>query len=201
MKTATWLMALGAVLMVVLGMAYVVSEILTIKDPIAALSTRKIGSEPGPVDLPIELVGNVSEWRVRYPSSKRLQNDAQIAEHFAVEADTDQSQADDVRIVNELRTWKGATVLVHLKARDEMHYLKMPNLRLGKEVTPGKTERVYFRVVESNVAWDPKSGAWTHGGEWDFLCTEHWRKMTGPILVHETKAGFLKWLQSLEQVK
>ncbi len=60
----------------------------------------------------------------------------------------DHPQIDDVHLVNELHTWKGADVKIYLKTQDVIHSFFLPNLRLKQDALPGKTIPMWFRVSE-----------------------------------------------------
>jgi heme/copper-type cytochrome/quinol oxidase subunit 2 len=156
-------------------------------------------------DLPIEVVGRRYEWRLRYPSSRRLQGEGQLAEDFAQEANANQEQPDDVHVANELHLWTGAKVQVHLKAHDVPHAFLVPNLRLRQDVIPGKVSSIWFMVTETNIVWDAEADNWKQSQDWQFVCGLHDQQgqsqMTGRLLVHKTKDDFLKWLRQAEAVR
>src|SRR5262249_21321687 len=97
----------------------------------------------------MEIVARQWEWRMRYPSARRMESwksDPKLAEDFK-----DNAHVDDVHTVNEIHVWKGGKdpneqhrVLVHLKTRDVLHSFFLPNLRLKQDALPGKTIPVWF---------------------------------------------------------
>jgi cytochrome c oxidase subunit II len=209
MTRRTWvIVTVSVVLLLALGGLYGVLDVWVwsrLADAqIDTWSKAKYNPLPAAVDLPIEVVGRQFEWRIRYPSSRRLQNDPELAENFGAEASADRTQADDVVLVNELRLWKGASVRIHLKSADVVHSLRMPNLRLQQEAVPGKVTPVWLCVDQSNVTWDAASGDWKPGDQWEFACAEHGgqgpTQMKGQLFVHETKDDFLRWLRQVEAV-
>ena len=54
---------------------------------------------------------------------------------------------DDVHVVNEVHTWKGANVKIYLKTHDVIHSFFLPNLRLKQDALPGKTIPVWFNAT------------------------------------------------------
>jgi cytochrome c oxidase subunit 2 len=172
--------------------------------------------------LQFEVTARQWEWRVRYPSSARLQSwekDPKLARDFA-----HNPHEDDVRAVNEIHVWKGDAaapqkVLVHLKTQDVLHSFFLPNLRLKQDALPGKTIPVWFAVVESNVVrtedpntkmprwieegYDIQSGTTTMPHKvWELACAEFCGSrhslMRGKLYVHESREDWLAWLQQAE---
>jgi cytochrome c oxidase subunit 2 len=205
MKLRTWVIVAAFIgFIVALSTAlYIVREVWIAKaqiDEIDTWSQAKYSSRSTTAELPIEIVGQQFEWRIRYPSRHRLQNDLQLGEHFARETSADQGQADDIHLVNELHLWKGGSVHIHLKSQDVLHSFFVPRMRLKQEAVPGKVTIVTMEAIKSNVAWEPKADDWIPSDEWEFCCGEH-TKMRGRLFVHETKADFLKWLKRAEEVR
>jgi cytochrome c oxidase subunit 2 len=126
---------------------------------------------------------------------------------------------DDIHLTNEIHTWEGVKVLVHLKTQDVIHSFFLPNLRLKQDALPGKTIPVWFAVTDFNV--EPREDAKTHEKRWlekgynsadgvatdpsmiwelacaEFCGTRH-SMMRGKLYVHKDKADFLDWLKSAE---
>jgi cytochrome c oxidase subunit II len=164
------------------------------------------------------------EWRIRYPSSARMQSwekDARLAQDFG-----QNPHVDDLQLVNEIHVWKGgnepatrANVLVHLRTQDVLHSFFLPNLRLKQDALPGKTIPVWFAVTEHNVEpmTDPKTGErrWAEIGYdpatgrvgdlsmiWELACAEfcgaRHSMMRGRLFVHKDKSDYLEWLRHAE---
>lgn len=165
---------------------------------------------PGGVGVQqIEVSARQFEWRVRYPSLARMddwQKEPKYAEDFSEVA-----HLDDIRLVNEVHTWVGQKVLVHLKTRDVIHSFYLPNLRLKQDALPGKTIRVWFQAEKANTrkigddwvdgdGYDPQSGKPNNPEKvWELACAElcgwgHY-KMIGKLYVHETEADFRAWME------
>lgn len=165
----------------------------------------------------MEVTARQWEWRVRYPSPRRLQEwktNPELAKRFLMHP-----EPDDVRVVNEIHVWKGSKadprkVLVHLKTLDVLHSFFLPHVRVKQDALPGKTIPVWFAVTEANtvrreedgqVRWvekgyDPKTGKTTEPGMiWELACAEfcgsRHSMMRGKLYVHETEQDFLAWLE------
>ena len=172
----------------------------------------------------LEVTARQWEWRIRYPSVKRMESwktDPKAAEDFA-----GNPHADDVHLPNEIHVWKGGKepkeqhrVLVHLKTRDVLHSFFLPNLRLKQDALPGKTIPVWFAVTEHNtravedpktddkhwveIGYDAATGAVTNPDMiWELACAEfcgaRHSLMRGKLFVHENEADFLDWLKHTE---
>jgi cytochrome c oxidase subunit 2 len=151
------------------------------------------------------------EWRMRYPSTSRLESwkqNANLARDFE-----GNPHYDDVYVVNEVHTWKGHPTLVYLKTRDVLHSFYFPNLRLKQDAVPGKTIKVWFNATEANCkrdgdrwrdGYDPATGKFDSASHvWDLNCAElcgwgHY-KMQGRLFVHESKEDYLAWLKHAEE--
>lgn len=208
MKTRTLIVlltALGSVfVLAMLYVAWVTCDLLAARQQVKSWAELKYQAPP-PTNpqLPIEVVGQQFEWRIRYPSSTRLQNDPDLAVNFNAECQAGRGQADDVHLVSELHLWKKAAVLIQLKTNDVLHSFFIPMARIKQDVLPGKIVPVWFDMAESNVTWDPETVSWRCEEEWEFACakvcgTGH-AKMRGKMFVHDTKDSFLKWLKQKEE--
>lgn len=127
----------------------------------------------------MEVTARQWEWRVRYPSTKRMKS-WEPASDEARKAATENAKEsgksldvlakelsskwaqefgqnphpDDVYLVNDIHVWKGNKVLVSLKTRDVLHSFFLPNLRLKQDALPGKTIPVWFEALEANAYFD-----------------------------------------------
>jgi cytochrome c oxidase subunit 2 len=171
----------------------------------------------------VEVTARQWEWRIRYPSSRRLESWANASsddyKYFGTKGFEDHGQFDDVHGVNELHVVQGTRVLLHLKTRDVIHSFFLPNLRLKQDALPGKTIPVWFEVENrdgknyncarnTNGLWedgyDPASNSWGHNDQhWELACAEfcgaRHSMMRGKLYVHRDKADFLSWLKSVEE--
>jgi cytochrome c oxidase subunit 2 len=154
----------------------------------------------------VEVSARQFEWRIRYPTTEtnvELTHDWKGKKTQArVKAWDDVGEADDVRIVNELHTWKGAKVRVFLKTRDVIHSFFLPNMRLKQDALPGKMIPVWLETAEHNVEWDEAKHDWDVKENWELACAElcgwgHY-KMQGRFFVHKDKAEFDRWLKQMQ---
>lgn len=152
------------------------------------------------------------EYRLRYPSPKRL---GSWANSDAALKDFQQrlpESLDDVHVVNDVHVWKGTKVLMHLKTRDVGHSVFFPNLRLKQDALPGKTIPVWFEATVANTKRDGDrwvggfadgKGDYNRDFDFDVVCTQYCGSrhslMRGKLYVHPTKEDFLAWLAVAEK--
>jgi cytochrome c oxidase subunit II len=155
---------------------------------------------PGPgEDVQVmEVSARQFEWRVRYPSEARM-SEPKLADEFAREAAKHQKHVDDLFVVNEIHTWKGAKVRVSLKTRDVLHSFFLPNIPTKQDAVPGKTIMVWFDTNDHNYEFDETTNSWKEKEVWELACAElcgwgHY-KMRGKFYVHKDKDDFLRWLR------
>ena len=143
----------------------------------------------------MQVTGHQWEWRLRYPADV-TKTDAEG--HAWAET----PEIDDVRIQNELHTWKGAKVRIYLKTQDVIHSFGLPNLRLMQDALPGKTIPMWFKANESNTQWNEATGRCEEPDDaskrWEIACKElcgggHYR-MRGRLYVHPNEEDFERWL-------
>ena len=181
--------------------------------------TPTFGGEKVPIQ--VEVSARQFEWRVRYPSSARLENwlkkeGDQDFKNFGAfhNAKPRYPDIDDVHVVNEVHLWKGQTLLIHLNTLDVIHSFNIPYMRVKQDALPGKTIPLWFTPVKANTRYDAESKRWVDGinvetGEpdphhyrWEIACAElcGWghHRMIGRVYVHETKKDFLDWLKNEE---
>jgi cytochrome c oxidase subunit 2 len=162
-----------------------------------------------PPDVVLQVTARQWEWRIRYPAPDSLEQLAGDSKESARRAWAEAPWFDDVRLPNEVHTWKGANLKLYLKTLDVLHSFFLPNLRLKQDALPGKTIPMWFSAREANVSFakdfDQKTGRWFNGAEppiekdWELACAElcgggHYR-MRGRLFVHENKEDFLAWLK------
>jgi cytochrome c oxidase subunit 2 len=160
---------------------------------------------PAP-DQVFEVSARQFEWRIRHPATNVL-NDISTrwkqdkAEPAAARLWEKNPQADDVHVVNEVHTWKGAKVRLYLKTRDVIHSFFLPNLRLKQDALPGKIIPMWFETKDSNVEWDEATGTWKNPEKWEVACAElcGWghSKMQGRLFVHKDQQDYERWLQQV----
>lgn len=165
-------------------------------------------------DQVFEVSARQFEWRMRYPTSDQMNTlttawKTEKKEPKEARSWSESPHADDIHVVNEVHTWKGAHVRLYLKTKDVLHSFYLPNLRLKQDAVPGKTIPVWFEVTDFNTkekspnrwvdGYDPQGSKFDNGTQvWDLACAElcgwgHY-KMLGRLYVHETKADYEKWL-------
>jgi cytochrome c oxidase subunit 2 len=146
------------------------------------------------------------EWRFRYPTAEKLA--AITAEWKKNNAEPEVARRwdttpefDDVHVVDEVHTWKGAKVRFNLKTRDVIHSFFLPNMRIKQDALPGKVIPVWFDAEESNTAYNESTHEWEidKSKEWELACAElcgwgHY-KMRGKVWVHKDKADYERWLK------
>jgi cytochrome c oxidase subunit 2 len=158
----------------------------------------------------IEVSARQFEWRIRYPTPETNQNltSAWKSKQAEVKEWNEAGHYDDIHVVNELHTWKGAKVRVFLKTRDVLHSFFLPNMRLKQDALPGKTIPVWLETAEHNVEWNDARGDWTGPDSkdienWELACAElcgwgHY-KMQGRFFVHKDKADYERWLKQMQE--
>jgi len=67
--------------------------------------------------------------------------------------------ADDIVTINELTVPTGRDVMLKMTAKDVLHSLYLPNLRVKKDVVPGNTTRTWFHATKE--------------GQVDIACAQH----------------------------
>jgi heme/copper-type cytochrome/quinol oxidase subunit 2 len=143
------------------------------------------------------------EWRFRYPVAEQLNKMTtdwkSTGQRVSAEWDK-RPQIDDVHVVNEVHTWKGAKVRMYLKTSDVLHSFFLPNLRIKQDALPGKTIPVWYDADETNCKYDAATNSWqfVERKDWELACAElcgwgHF-KMRGYLYVHENKEDYLHWL-------
>jgi cytochrome c oxidase subunit II len=149
------------------------------------------------------------EWRMRYPSHKRMTaflsgKDLDGDDKKDYDTFGKYPQIDDVHVVNELHAIKNHPSLVHLSTRDVIHSFNLnPHLHIKQDALPGKVLPVWFIATKSNTKFGgQKSERWVDEPIWDIACAElcgwgHFR-MVGRLHVHETQEDFLDWLKHAE---
>jgi cytochrome c oxidase subunit 2 len=147
-------------------------------------------------DQIVQVTAQQWQWWMRYPKDV-VRNEEQAL----VWAET--PEADDLRLGNELHTWKGANVKIYLRTQDVIHSLFLPNLRLKQDALPGKTIPMWFQVTDSNGKWDDDKKAWAQDSdpkkEWEIACAElcgarHYA-MRGRLYVHPDQENYKAWLK------
>ena len=157
------------------------------------------GLMPEPDEV-VQVTAHQWEWRLRYPPD--VTKNAAEGRAWAEAPDLH-----DLRMSNELHTWKDCNVRIYLKTQDVIHSFGIPNLRLMQDALPGKTIPMWFRATESNTQWNEAAARCEEPDDparrWEIACKElcgggHYR-MRGRLYVHRDENDFRKWLVHYEQ--
>ncbi|UCE85836.1 MAG: cytochrome C oxidase subunit II [Deltaproteobacteria bacterium] len=137
-------------------------------DGVSAPVWDEIKLQLPPHDEQVRIQGEQWAWRITYPGP-----DGQF--------DT----ADDIETVNDLRVPNDKVILFELTAKDVLHSLWIPELRLKQDAVPGRTIRGWFRP--------------TREGEFEVICAEicgfaH-SMMKGSLRI-ESAREYERWLAS-----
>jgi cytochrome c oxidase subunit 2 len=127
-----------------------------------------VKQELPPADERVRIVGEQWAWRFTYPGADGL-------------LDT----ADDVEVINELRVPVDAVVEFELGAKDVLHSLWVPELRLKQDAVPGRTIRGWFKA--------------TREGSYEFMCAEICgigHTMMKAMLHVESPEAYRQWIHS-----
>jgi cytochrome c oxidase subunit 2 len=155
-------------------------------------------------DQVFEVSARQFEWRFRYPAPEVLNTMTKDWKGGGAKAAADWEKMpnyDDVHVVNQVHTWKGAKVRMYLKTKDVLHSFFLPNLRIKQDALPGKTIPVWYEATEANRRWDKDKEQWVDDpdNEWELACAElcgwgHY-KMRGRLYVYENEPEFKRWLK------
>ena len=97
--------------------------------------------------------------------------------------------ADDAVTLNDLRVPSGKPAIIQLKAKDVIHSLFLPNVRLKQDAIPGRVTQFWFEPVKT--------------GRFEMVCAEHCGlnhyKMRGDFIVLEPDE-FELWLKEAQRL-
>jgi cytochrome c oxidase subunit 2 len=161
---ATRLRVMAAVLVpcaVILGFDLVI-------DAVAAPVWAKVKETQPPHDELVRITGEQWAWRFRYPGPDGA-------------LDTE----DDFETVNDLHVPVDAVVLFELEAKDVLHSLWIPQLRLKQDAVPGRRIRGWFKP--------------TVEGRYEVICAEICglgHTMMKGALVVEAQSAYREWISS-----
>lgn len=140
-------------------------------------------------------------WQIRYPCTK---SDGSPSVLKTVNPDLSQS----FELINELHTYPGEPILIHLRTRDVIHSFWLPELRVKQDALPGHLSPVWFQVDRDALtdAHKIKVTATNAPGakeyevfQYEWVCAElcgwgHFR-MHAKLYVHPSKQDYLAWLR------
>jgi cytochrome c oxidase subunit 2 len=175
---------------------------------------------PAP-DLTVAVAARQWEWRLRYEApdaeghvserfhySEKEGKDKIAHKQLAARAWSENQEADDVHVANELHCWVNTkedpcNVKVYLRTLDVLHSFTLPNLRLKQDTVPGKTIPMWFAVTRANTEFDPVTKKLREPDQkkdaWEIACQElcggrHYA-MRGRLFVHKSRASYEAWLK------
>ncbi len=193
-----------AVILLLLAV-YQINEWANIKYPTRLRAKIEEGKEEY---LQMEVGTRQWDYRVRYPSPKRIASWSDKAVTLKDYEERLPARRDDITIPNDIHVWKGVKTLVYLKTRDVGHSFFVPALRVKQDAMPGRTIPLWFQATESNTKrvgnkWDigfTEAGQADPTFDWDLVCTQYCGSrhslMRGKLYVHPTKDDFLAWLNT-----
>lgn len=120
-----------------------------------------------PSEVQVQVTGKQFNWEIHYPGP-----DGQFG------------TADDLQIDNELHVPVNKVVGLTLKAKDVIHSVFLPNLRLKQDVVPGREFHAWFQATKPGVFEIPCSE----------LCGFGHSGMVGHLTVHTTE-DYDKWVK------
>ncbi|CAH0997010.1 hypothetical protein EMA8858_03147 [Emticicia aquatica] len=149
----------------------------------------------------IEIMGKQFGWQVRYGGvdngklgnhSFKLIDDA-AGNEFGVDF-TDENSFDDFTNSSEMHIPKGKPVLLKIRARDVLHSVFIPHMRVKMDAVPGMPTKFWF-VADKSTA-DMKAELGNPDFKYEIACTEvcgrsHFAMKL--ILVVDEPADYEKW--------
>ena len=136
---------------------------------------RDITSEAPKNSEVIEIMGKQFAWQVRYPGKedKKLGSynfkliDA--ANEFGIDL-RDENSFDDFVSSTEIHIPKGRPVLLKIRARDVLHSVFIPHMRVKMDAVPGMPTRFWFEAIKSTV--EMRSDLGNPEFNYEIACTE-----------------------------
>ncbi|WP_337041550.1 cytochrome c oxidase subunit II [Emticicia sp. 17c] len=149
----------------------------------------------------IEIMGKQFGWQVRYGGvddeklgnyNYKLINDAEGNE-FGIDF-TDEHSFDDFTSNTEIHIPKGKPVLLKIRARDVLHSVFIPHMRVKMDAVPGMPTKFWF-VAEKSTA-DMRAELGNPDFKYEIACTEvcgrsHFAMKL--LLVVDEPADYAKW--------
>lgn len=152
----------------------------------------------------VEIMGKQFAWGVRYPGvdnnklgaySYKLMDDA-AGNGFGIDM-TDPNSFDDFINVSELHIPKGKPVLLKIRARDVLHSVFIPHMRVKMDAVPGMPTKFWF--VPQKSTEDMRAELGNPNFNYEIACTEvcgrsHFGMKL--LLVVDEPADYEKWKRS-----
>lgn len=114
-----------------LAWTIVIALILLILTAVSVPGWRRIEQEVPPADIHIRITGKQFNWEVTYPGP-----DGRFDSEQAVTLD------------NEVHVPVGEPVVLHIRARDVIHAVFIPNLRFQQDAVPGREIVKWFQATK-----------------------------------------------------
>ncbi len=123
----------------------------------------------------IEIMGKQFAWQVRYPGKEDkilgTHNFKLIdaANEFGIDL-RDEHSFDDFVSTTEIHIPKGRPVLLKIRARDVLHSVFIPHMRVKMDAVPGMPTRFWFEATKSTA--DMRTELGDPGFNYEIACTE-----------------------------
>ena len=180
----------------------VAEAILLIGFSIPLWSARVDALPPEDEAVVARVIAEQFAWNVHYPGPDGLFGSAKVE---LVDPQTnpigldyrDPAAADDVVSLNQLHLPVGRPAILHLSAKDVIHSLGVPEMRIKQDAIPGLTIPVWFTPTLTTAELRQKTGR--ADAHYELVCNQlcgigHYR-MKGYLTV-ETEEEFQAWLAS-----
>lgn len=160
---------------------------------------RDIMSEAPEGAQEVELVGKQFNWIARYPgidnnklgafNYKLIDNNNEVGIDFS-----DESSFDDFTNTSELHIPVGKPVLIRIRARDVLHSVFIPHMRVKMDAVPGMPTRFWFHPDKTTEEMRNETG--NQNFRYEIACTEvcgrgHFSMRMN--LVVEDEDSYKKW--------
>lgn len=180
----------------------VAEAILLIGFSIPLWSARVDALPPEDEAVVARVIAEQFAWNVHYPGPDGLFGTTRVE---LVDPQTnpigldqaDPASADDVVTLNQLHLPVGRPAILHLSAKDVIHSLGVPEMRIKQDAMPGLTIPVWFTPTLTTAELRQQTGR--PDAQYELVCNQlcgigHYR-MKGYLTV-ETEEEFQAWLAS-----
>lgn len=161
---------------------------------------KTMGDAPADAEV-IEIMGKQFSWTVRYPGvdNNKLGNhnykliDEGIGNEMGIDL-SDENSFDDFTNTQELHVPKGKPVLLKIRARDVLHSVFIPHLRVKMDAVPGMPTKFWFTATKTTAEMAAEVGKADF--KYELACTEvcgrsHFGMKL--IVVVDEPADYEKW--------